>query len=176
MLAAWPRSIPQRLRLPSGTIPLVVLVFLLVVCLGNSTVAAQWVPGSDGLTNLALVAALFMGVLALVRRVPWPAALIVGLLLSPIAAYISAHGTLVRTHPDDPTDPVRLISVWLSRVADGDAANDTSFYLFLLCMLFWIVGGWLSWCSLRWRQPLLGLIPGAAAFATNVLNFPSDQN
>src|SRR5207245_11535759 len=24
--------------------------------------------------------------------------------------------------------------------------------------------------------PLLGLVPGAAAFATNVLNYPSDQN
>ena len=39
-----------------------------------------------------------------------------------------------------------------------------------------VVGGWLSWCSLRWRQPLLGLVPGAAAFATNVLNFPGEQN
>src|SRR5215831_5530754 len=155
MLAAWPRSIPQRLRLPSGTVPLAVFVFLLVVCLGNSTVAAQWVPGSDGLTNLALV---------------------VGLVLCPVAAYVAAHGMLARTHPDDPTDPLRLAGVWLGRIASGDAANDTSFYLYLLCLLFWVVGGWLSWCSLRWRQPLLGLVPGAAAFATNVLNFPSEQN
>jgi hypothetical protein len=176
MLAAWPRSLPERLRLPSGTVPLAVFVFLLVICLGNSTIAAQWVPGADGLTNLALVAALVMGVLALIRRIPWPAALVVGLVLCPVAAYVSAHGTLVRTHPDDPSDPLRLMGVWLGRIASGDAANDTSFYLYLLCLLFWVVGGWLSWCSLRWRQPLLGLVPGAAAFATNVLNFPSDQN
>jgi len=43
-------------------------------------------------------------------------------------------------------------------------------------MMFWIAGGWLSWCVLRWGQPLLGLVPGAAAFATNVLNYPADQN
>jgi transglutaminase-like putative cysteine protease len=176
MLAAWPRSLPARLRLPQGSLPLAVFVFLLVICLGNSTVAAQWVPGADGLTSLALVAALVMGILALVRRVPWSVALIVGLVLCPVAAYVAAHGTLARTHPDDPSDPLRLAGVWLGRIASGDAANDTSFYLYLLCMLFWVAGGWLSWCSLRWRQPLLGLVPGAAAFATNVLNFPSDQN
>src|SRR5215467_12868787 len=103
MLAAWPRSIPQRLRLPSGTVPLAVFVFLLVVCLGNSTVAAQWVPGTDGLTNLALLAAFVMGVLALVRRIPWAVALVIGVVLCPVAAYVAAHGTLARAHPDDPT-------------------------------------------------------------------------
>src|SRR5207302_967724 len=149
------------------TLPLAVFVFFLVLCMGNSTVAAQWVPGSGGLTSLALVGAFVMGVVALIRRVPWPVALVVGLVLAPIAAYVSVHGTLVRAHPDDPSDPVRLAGAWLGRIASGDAANDEAFYLYLLSLLFWVVGGWLSWCSLRWRQPLLGLIPGAAAFATN---------
>src|SRR5215469_14803778 len=111
MLASWPRSLPQRLRLPSGTMPLVVFVFFLVLCLGNSTIAAEWVPGSDGLTNLALVAAFVMGVLALIRRIPWSVGLVVGLVLCPVAAYISAHGTLARSHPDDPSDPLRIIGV-----------------------------------------------------------------
>src|SRR5919204_160881 len=43
-------------------------------------------------------------------------------------------------------------------------------------LLFLIVGGWLAWCVLRWRQPLLGLVPGAIFFATNILNYPNDQN
>jgi hypothetical protein len=176
MLSAWSRPFPAQLRPPAGTLPLSAFVVFLVLCMGNSTVAAQWVPGSGGLTSLALVAAFVMGVVALIRRVPWPVALVVGLLLAPLAAYLSAHSTLVRAHPDDPSDPLRLVGVWLGRIASGDAANDESFYLYLLSLLFWVVGGWLSWCSLRWRQPLLGLIPGAAAFATNVLNFPSDQN
>jgi hypothetical protein len=170
------RNLPERLRPPAGTLPLAVFVVLLVLCLGNSTVAANWVPHSGGLTSLALVAALFMGVLALVRRIPWEIALGVGALLAPVAAYLSAQGTIARMHPGDPSDPVALVSTWLGRIASGEAANDISFYLYLLCLLFWVVGGWLSWCSLRWRQPLLGVVPGAAAFATNVLNFPDDQN
>src|SRR5215831_10654900 len=121
MLAAWPRSLPRRLRLPSGTLPLAVFVFLLVICLGNSTIAAQWVPNSDGLTSLALAAALVMGVLALIRRIPWAVALFVGLALCPIAAYVSAHGAMVRAHPDDPGDPLRLLGVWAGRIASGDA-------------------------------------------------------
>ena len=176
MLSAWSRPIPQRLRPPSGTLPLAAFVVLLVLCLGNSTVAAEWVPGTEGLTNLALVGALVMGVLALIKRIPWPVALLVGLVLCPIAAYLSAHGALARAHPGDPADPIRIAGAWLGRVASGDAANDTSFYLYLLSLLFWVVGGWLAWCSIRWRQPLLGLVPGAAAFATNVLNFPTEQN
>src|SRR6266487_1136039 len=67
-----------RWRPPAGTLPIAVFVLLLVLCLGNSTVAANWVPGSDGLTNLALVAALLMGALALARRLPWSFALAVG--------------------------------------------------------------------------------------------------
>jgi transglutaminase superfamily protein/uncharacterized protein DUF4129 len=178
MLSAWSegRSLPLRWRPPAGTLPLAVFVVLLVLCLGNSTVAASWVPNSDGLTSLALVAALFMGVLALIRPLPGAVALTVGALLAPVAAYLSAHAALVKAHPGDPADPLGLAAVWLGRIASGDAANDVTFYLYLLCLLFWVVGGWLSWCSLRWRQPLLGVVPGAAAFATNVLNFPNDQN
>ena len=163
-------------RPAAGTLPLAVLVFLMILVLGNSTVAAEWVPGSDGLTQLALVAALLMGVLAVMPWVPWPAALVTGALLAPVAAYVGAHGTMARSHPDDPTDLLGLLGVWLGRITSGEAANDLTFYLYLLDLLFWVVGGWLSWCSLRWRQPLLGLVPGAAAFATNVLNFPDQQN
>src|SRR5215469_8195518 len=163
-------------RPAAGTLPLAVMVFLMILVLGNSTVAAEWVPGSDGLTQLALVAALLMGVLAVMPWVPWPAALVIGALLAPVAAYVGAHGTMARSHPDDPTDLLGLLGVWLGRITSGEAANDLTFYLYLLDLLFWVVGGWLSWCSLRWRQPLLGLVPGAAAFATNVLNFPDQQN
>src|SRR5438445_8991346 len=121
MLATWTRPIPERLRPPHGTLPLVILVGLLVINVGNSTVAAQWVPGADGLTSLALAAAFVMGVLALVKRVPWSVALAVGLVLAPFAAYLSAHGTLARAHPDDPSDPFGLLAVWLGRVGSGDA-------------------------------------------------------
>src|SRR5262249_56776430 len=77
-----------------------------------------------------------------------------------------------------PTDSVGLglVGVWWQRLTDGAAAQDPSLYLVLINILMWITGAWLAWCVLRWRKPMLGLIPGAAAFATNVLNVPQDQN
>src|SRR5438034_8971512 len=122
MLSAWSesRAFPVRWRPPAGTLPLAVFVVLLVLCLGNSTVAASWVPNSDGLTSLALVAALVMGVLALIRPLPGAVALAVGALLAPVAAYLSAHGALVKAHPGDPADPLGLAAVWLGRIASGD--------------------------------------------------------
>lgn len=181
MLSAWSSRdggirVPDWLRPPAGTLPLAVFVFFLVLCFGNSTVDANWVPGTGGLTVLALLAALFMGALALIRPIPWPVALLVGAVLAPVAAFAAAHGTLARAHPSDPTDPLPLLGVWMGRIGNGDAGNDVVFYTYLLYLLFWVVGGWLAWCSLRWRQPLLGIVPGAAAFATNVLNFPDNQN
>lgn len=179
MLSAWSeraRSLPVRWRPPAGTLAVAIFVVFITICFGNSTVDANWVPNSTGLTNLALVAALFMGVLALIKRVPWPVALGIGVLVGPVAAYFGAHQELARTHPGDPTDPLQLAGTWIGRVLNGDDVYDPAFDLYLLYLLFWVVGGWLSWCALRWRQPLLGLAPGAAAFTTNVLNSPSNQN
>ena len=88
---------------------------------------------------------------------------------------IGAWPQLHHAHPGDAIGP-QLIGVWWTRVQDGTATSDPSFYLVLICLLMWITGAWLSWCVLRWRKPMLGLIPGAAAFATNILNIPTDQN
>src|SRR5215467_5205661 len=179
MLSAWSehaRSLPFRWRPPAGTLAVATFVVLITICFGNSTVDANWVPNSTGLTNLALVAALFMGVLALIKRVPWAVALGVGALLAPMGAFFVAHRALAHAHPGDPTDPLQLAATWIGRILNGEDLYDPSFDLYLLYMLFWAVGGWLSWCALRWRQPLLGLAPGAAAFATNVLNAPDNQS
>jgi len=151
-------------------------VVLLTLAISGSTVQAEWVPGSDVIVRVALAAAVIMGLLAVARFVPWPLALAAGLLLAPLAAYLAAGPALTSAHPRDPADPIGFVSTWWGRVLDGSAGSDIAFFLFLLALLFWTVGGWLAWCVLRWRQPLLGLIPGAAAFATTLLNFPSDQN
>jgi transglutaminase-like putative cysteine protease len=181
MLSAWSRGRASISDLVSRRVSKAVvvstgMVLLLTLVVANSTVTANWVGDSDPLTKVALVAALIMAVLAVVEVVPWAVGLAVCLGAAPFAAYVGAAGALHQLHPDDPANPIRLIGVWLSRVAGGEASSDTSFYVYLLCLLFWVVGGWLAWCTLRWRQPLLGLVPGAAAFATNVLNFPAEQN
>jgi hypothetical protein len=156
---------------------LVVLVVLLTWVIAGSTVQADWVPGLTVLVQVSLLGVAVMGALALIRRLPWPVGLTLGIVAGPIVAYVATAQMLHRAHPGDPTYSPDLVVVWISRLSSG-AGNSTeeAFYLFLLALLFWFVGGWLAWCVLRWRQPLVGLIPGAAAFATNILNYPADQN
>jgi transglutaminase-like putative cysteine protease len=152
-----------------------VLVFLLTYAVAGSTTSAGWgVPGIDVVTIVGLSGALLLGVLA-VLPVPWAAGLGAGLLLGPVVAAVAAEPTL---HALIPSDPVGfgMIAKWWGRIANGSAADQPGFYLYVVCWLMWITGAWLSWCVLRWRRPLLGLIPGAAAFATNLLNAPTDQN
>ncbi len=180
MQSAFPRprltlAIP-RPRLPAGWLPSAVMVTLLIFAIAGSNVTANWVPGSEVITPLALLAALLMGVLAVVRRIPWPIALGVGLAATPIAAYLASAPTLAAAHPHDGSAPLTLVQIWTARLVSGEALSDGAFFLYVLTALFWVVGGWLSWCVLRWRQPLLGLVPGAAAFATTLLNYPADQN
>lgn len=164
------------LRLPSGWIVSAVLVALLTYLLASSTVQANWVPGSTAIVLVALLAALLMGVLAVLRFLPWPLGLAVGALAAPLAAYVASLPALHAAHPGDPVLSPALVQIWIARVNDGTAGGDGSFFLYLMALLFWVVGGWMSWCVLRWRQPLLGLVPGAAAFATTLLNYPQDQN
>jgi transglutaminase-like putative cysteine protease len=152
----------------------IVLILLLTLVIARSTATAAWVSGIDVVTVVALGGACLMGVLA-VAPVPWSAGLGVGLVAGPVVAAIAAWPVLHAAHPLD-TVSISLITTWWRRIADGSASADPAFYLHLICLLMWVTGGWLSWCVLRWRRPMLGLVPGAAAFATNLLNYPADQN
>jgi transglutaminase-like putative cysteine protease len=150
------------------------LVLLLTFAIARSTATAAWVDGIEVIPLIALAGAFFMAVLA-VLPVPWPAGLGAGLILGPVVAAVQAWPAMHALHPQDALNE-RIIGIWWARITDGSASTDPSFYLFLICWLMWVTGAWLSWCVLRWRKPLLGLIPGAAAFTTNLLNFPNDQN
>ncbi len=150
------------------------LVLLLVIAVSRSTSTVHWVDGIEVITPIAIVAAVLMGVLAVLPNRE-PIGLGIGAVLAPVAAVVGAWPQLHAKHPTDVLGP-QLIGVWWTRIQDGSAASDPSFYLVLICFLMWVTGAWLSWCVLRWRKPMLGLIPGAAAFATNVLNVPQDQN
>jgi len=151
-----------------------VLILLMTFMVARSTATAAWVSGIDVVTVVALGGALLMGVLA-VAPVPWTFGLGIGLVAGPVVAAIAAGPALHAYHPLD-TVSLSLVRTWWSRITDGSASTDPAFYLYLICLLMWVTGGWLSWCVLRWRKPMLGLIPGAAAFATNLLNYPADQN
>jgi transglutaminase superfamily protein/uncharacterized protein DUF4129 len=169
--AVWGRT---RATLTGAVVWSAVLVFLLTFTVARSTATAAWVPGIDAVPLIALSGALLMAVLA-VMPIPWGAALGVGLVVGPLVAAFATAPTLHTQHPLDPVS-LRTLTIWWGRITDGSAAVDPAFDLFVICWLMWVTGGWLSWCVLRWRRPLLGLIPGAAAFSTNLLNYPIDQN
>src|SRR6266851_5816807 len=151
-----------------------VFVLLITISVAKSTATAPWVDGLAVITPIAIIGAVLLTVLAILP-VREPIALGIGAVLAPVAAVIGAWPQLHARHPTDVIGP-QLIGTWWSRINDGTASSDPSFYLFLICLLMWVAGAWLGWCVLRWRKPMLGLIPGAAAFATNLLNFPADQN
>jgi transglutaminase-like putative cysteine protease len=167
----WDRA---RESLSAGRFWSAILVLLLTITVARSTSTVHWVDGIDVIGVIAVVAALLLGTLA-VLPVREPLALGIGVLLAPVAAVAGAWPQIHARHATDAIGP-QLIGVWWNRITDGTASQDPSFYLVLICLLMWITGGWLAWCVLRWRKPMLGLIPGAAAFATNVLNVPIDQN
>src|SRR5438094_1091457 len=163
-----------RSSLGGGRFWSVVLVLLLTLTVSRSTAAVQWVNGIDVVILIAVLAAVVMAVLALSRVREW-IGLGIGLVLAPVVALWGAWPQIHHSHPSDTIGP-QLVAVWWNRITDGTAAQEPSFYLFLICLLMWVTGAWLAWCVLRWRKPMLGLIPGAAAFATNLLNVPQDQN
>jgi Transglutaminase-like superfamily/Domain of unknown function (DUF4129) len=167
----WRRA---RRSVDGGRFWLAVVVLVLTLTIANSTVTADWVDGIGVIPDVAVGAAIFMAILAL-TRLPSAVVLTIGTFVAPVVAVVAAAPVIRANHPLDQTG-VGLIGVWSTRIANGQAAADPSFYLVLICLLMFVTGAWLSWCVLRWRKPLLGLIPGAAAFATNVLNFPTDQN
>jgi transglutaminase-like putative cysteine protease len=150
------------------------LILLLTLMIARSTATAAWVDGIDVVTIVALGGAVLMGLLAL-SPLPWTVGVGIGLIAGPVAAGFAAWPHLQAAHPLDTLSP-GIVGTWSTRIANGTAVDDPSFFLFLICLLMWVTGGWLSWCVLRWRRPMLGLIPGAAAFATNLLNWPADQN
>jgi hypothetical protein len=150
------------------------LVILLSFTIARSTVTAHWVDGIEVITVLTLAASALTAVLA-VSPLPWPAGIGISALVGPVVAAIAAAPVIHSAHPLDPVG-LSFAGVWWERIGSGEAGSDPSFYLLLICLLMWVSGAWLSWCVIRWRKPMLGLIPGAAAFATNLLNYPVDQN
>src|SRR5712692_1421525 len=175
---AWERT---RAAVPSAVLWSTVLVLLIAYTVAGSTVTADWVPGLERLTLVALGAALLMAALA-VLPVPWWGSLGAGVVMGAVVAGLAAGPLLHSAYPSDPPFltgagfSLRLVSIWWGRIADGSASSTPAFFLYLITWLMWVTGGWLSWCVLRWRQPMLGLAPAAAAFVTNVLNNPTDQN
>lgn len=153
------------------------LVLLLTLTVAESTTSFHWVDGIEVVVPIALLGAALMGALAL-TPLGEPFALAVGVAVGvPLAVF--AAMPQIQAHHSHAVFGMPLLNVWAAEISDGTLWADTSFYLVLIALLMWVTGAWLAWCVLRWRKPLLGLIPGAAAFSTNALNIlpgMPDQN
>src|SRR6266567_8425085 len=168
------QSVSPRGSLQLGDLPATRWERALAVTIARSTSAAYWVPsGIDGIPLVALGAAVLMALLALTRLPSW-LCVAVGVAGGLVVATIATAPEFRAQHPLDPTG-AGLVQVWIIRVFEGSAFGDQAFVSLVITLLMWITGGWLAWCVVRWRQPLIGLIPGAAAFTTNVLNTPNQQ-
>ena len=168
---AWQRT---RAAFPASTVWSAVIVFALAITIAKSTVAALWVPsGIDGVPLVALGAAVLMSLLAVTPLPAW-FSVTVGVVAGPVVSVLVSASQFKALHPHDPTG-VALVQVWIINVLEGFAFSDQAFVGLLITLLMWVTGAWLAWCVVRWRQPLIGLIPGAAAFATNILNTNNQQ-
>ena len=172
MRSAWSRF---RARLSFAELPSLLLVLGLTAVIAQSTVIMAWVSGSEIFIAISLGAGLVLAALAFARFVPALLALPLGAAVGGLLSWYVNAPALRAAHP---TSAFGLPSpdTWLVDISGSDSNVDTGLFLFLGCVIFWIVGGWLAWCSLRWRRPLLGLFPGAAVFVTNVLNSRDEQN
>src|SRR5712664_3905581 len=74
------------------------LVVLLTWVIAGSTVQAEWVPGLAVLVQVSLIGVAVMGALALIRPLPWPVGLSLGIVAGPIVAYAATAQMLHRAH------------------------------------------------------------------------------
>jgi transglutaminase-like putative cysteine protease len=172
MPSAWSRL---RERVSFAEAPTVLLVLGLAMVVSQSTVIMDWVLHSEIFNPLTFLAVLVMSALALARFIPSVVALAVGAASAAVVPWYFNAAALRVAHPGSPFG-VPPPDTWLSSITGSTQTVDSSLFLFLGCVIFWVAGGWLAWCSLRWRRPILGIFPGAAVFATNVLNSKDEQN
>jgi hypothetical protein len=168
------RGEPRRSWLPERTELITLgLVLAMVWLIAQSTVVMNWVPHSDQVVRVGLVAALLMGVLAILRVPSW-AALPLGVVGAAVVPWWVNAQALQIAHPGEPFGIPSPVS-WVDKLQSSESI-DVALFLFLGSAAFWVIGGWLAWSVLRWRRPLIGLYPGTAMFATNVLNSVDEQN
>lgn len=171
------RSVWSRVRpaLPVAELPVLSLVLLIVLVVAQSTDAMAWVHGSGLFIPIACAGVLLMAALAVIGPLPGAVSLLLGGTAAIVVPWYLNAGALHAAHPGAAFGIPSPLS-WLARLQGGEQTVDASLFLYLGSIAFWLVGGWLAWCALRWRNPVLGILPCAAIFATNVLNSRDEQN
>ncbi len=124
---------------------------------------------------MAVAGVTMMSILAIIRPLPGAISLVLGVAAAVAVPWYFSAAALVASHPTDPFGIPPPLS-WAVRLQGGEQPIDAALFALLGTVGFWLVGGWLAWCTLRWRNPLLGIFPAAAVFATDVLNSRDELN
>ena len=137
------------------------LLLATVFCLPAATVAAQWVPGDEGLLPLAVVGLLIGRWLA--WREDWGGSvwLPVGASLGILAAFsVAAHVVLFLPGSGEATfDFAQRWVVWLRAAFGGGTSEDTDVFLFYAALLCWGAVLLAAWAFYRRQRPLFALLP-----------------
>ncbi len=141
-----------------------------VLCLPAAAVAADWVPGDEGLLPLAVCALLVGRWLALERDWGWSVWLPVGASLGLLAALgVAAHALLSLPGSGEATfDFARRWVTWLQVAFSGGTSEDPDVFLFYAALLCWVAVLLAAWAFYRRQRPLLALLPLALLSAVTV--------
>jgi len=146
------------------------LLLVLVLCLPAAAIAAEWVPGDEGLLPLAVFGLLVGRWLAF--REEWGGA--VWLPVGASVGLLSALGVASQAVPflpgsgESAFDFARRWVVWLEAAFSGGTSEDPDVFLFYAALLCWAAVLLSAWAFHRHRRPLLTLLPIAILSAVTV--------
>jgi transglutaminase-like putative cysteine protease len=167
-------------KLQRGWLSLLLLSGMYLASAGSLD-KAHWVPNSDPIL-MALALGMIVGAaLAATRWRGW-AALAYTLVIGPLLI-CQAVGQIVPSldivFSQSFPGLVDLMNVrlfaffartggWAALYTGGQTIQDTGLFVLLACLLVWLAGAWLTWCTERRQAVLGGLLPLAMVTAVNV--------
>ena len=146
------------------------LLLITVMCLPAAALAAEWVPGDEGLVPLALIALVVGRWLASREEWGWSVWLPVGGSLGFLSA-LSAASHVVIFLPgggEAAFDFAQRWVVWLKAAFSGGRSEDPDIFLFYAALLCWGTVLLAAWAFYRRQRPLLALLPPALLSAITV--------
>lgn len=143
---------------------------LSVLSLPAAAIAAEWVPGDEGLLAVAVVAVLTGRWLASRDEWGWSVWLPVGAALGTLTSLsVAAHACLF--WPGGAQAALGFVERWLAWVeaaATGGRSQDPDVFLFYVALLCWLACMLSAWALYRRRSPFVALIPPLALAAVSI--------
>lgn len=157
----------------------VALMLLMVLCTAWSIQAADWTDGLSILQAVVLVGGILGIVLAKARvpgRLAHALALLAGVTWS---IYLTSRTLATSSGLFFETAIVeldRMLQGWLFALFTGGTSSGDIVFLFLLCLLLWLMAYTCAWSIFRWQQVWWAVILCGAALMVNLTYAPTNLN